>query len=201
MKQACALVLGLLLSVGAAAECECLWRGPFTKVQAEADLVISATVVGGKGNSVDVQINQVLRGQEFSEKIRIWLKTQDLCRPPAETFPSNSRWVMALHYIAENVPGGFNPGTPNVSYGRMGDYALSSCGGYYLAQTENLITGNLAEGPRWEMAPQMTPVLLELLISFIEGRVDESVVKEASRVDPAVRELMLDTKSFLRTSE
>ena len=67
---------------------------------------------------------------------------------------------MALHRIDEDVPDGFNPHTPNVSYGRVGDYALSSCGGYWLSQSGDWVTGNLVEAPRWERAPKMTPVLL-----------------------------------------
>ena len=42
---------------------------------------------------------------------------------------------MALFRIEQDVPGGFNPNTPNVSYGRPGDYSLSSCGGYWLSRS------------------------------------------------------------------
>jgi hypothetical protein len=44
----------------------------------------------------------------------------------------------------------------------------------------------------------MTPVLLDLITAFVQGKLDRESLLEASREDPALRELMLDTKSFLR---
>ena len=110
----------------------------------------------------------------------------------------NSHWVVALEKITKNVPGGFNPGTPNISFGRIGDYSLSSCGGYWLRQNENRVSGNLIDAPRWDRDPNMTPVLLDLITAFVQGKLDRESLLEASREDPALRELMLDTKSFLR---
>lgn len=195
-----ALLLVLLLG-GAGpvlAECECVWGGPFTEVQAETDLVLAATVVAGKGNSIDLKVDELIRGQEFQEQIRVWLHTGDLCRPKPQQFPLQSQWVMALHRIETAGPGSFNPSTPNISSGRAGDYSLSSCGGYWLARHENLVTGNLAAGPRWEQNPKMSPVLLELVIAFVQGQLDADALKEASKEDPALQQLLLETRSFLR---
>ena len=108
---------------------------------------------------------------------------------------------MALDHIDEVVAGGFNPSTPNISYGRVGDYSLSSCGGYWLSQSENLASGNLINAPRWVREPEMMPVLLDLIAEFIEGSVSQEALLEASREDPALRELMLDTRAFLRGDE
>jgi hypothetical protein len=188
----------LLWTHTAQAECECLWEGSFADVQAKADLIISATTESGKGNSLDFAINQVLRGNESKETVRVWMKTGDYCRPEAELFPHGSQWVLALSKITEEVPGGFNPGTPNISYGRVGDYLLSSCGGYWLSQTGQVVTGNLVNAPRWDHNPKMTPVLLDLVEAFIQGRLEKEKLLEASREDPGLRELMLDTKAFLR---
>jgi hypothetical protein len=190
-----------LLASGAAAECECLWQGSFSEVQAETDLVVSGTVIAGKGNAIDLSIDRQLRGEAHREEIRIWLKTGDYCRPEPELFPMGSRWVMALDRITEKVPGGFNPGTPNVSYGRIGDYSLSSCGGYWLSEHEGWVTGNLVDAPRWEHNPKMTPVLLDLVADYINGEVDSGALLDASRADPELRKLMLDTKAFLRGDE
>ena len=44
----------------------------------------------------------------------------------------------------------------------------------------------------------MTPALLDLVADFVPGKVDADVLATASREDPAARELMLDTKAFLR---
>jgi len=194
-----ALALGAALAKGAPEEeCSCLWQGSFAEVQAQTDLVAAVSVLGGKGNSLDLSVDRILRGREFNEDVRLWLKARDYCRPDAEAFPIGSRWVMALYRISEEVPGGFSPDTPNISYGRVGDYRLSSCGGYWLQLHGDRVTGNLVNAPRWEREPKMTPVLLDLLAAYIRGEVSSEALLEASREDPALRELMLDTKEFLR---
>lgn len=193
------LVVALTLtSQGAFAECDCLWQGSFADVQAEADVVVSGTVVATAGNSIDLQIDRLLRGESRGSTLRIWLKTADYCRPDVEDFPLGSGWVMALGEIREQVSGGFNPATPNISYGRLGDYSLSSCGGYWLNREGDRVSGNLVDAPRWEREPKMTPVLLDIVANFVQGNLDRGVLLEASREDPKLRELMLDTRSFIR---
>lgn len=182
-------------------ECSCLWQGSFDEVQAETDLVVSATVIATKGNSIDLAVDQRLRGSDERSDLRVWLKTANYCRPEVELFPIGSQWVMALDRIRESVPGGFNPNTPNFSYGRVDDYSLSSCGGYWLAQSGEVVTGNLVAAPRWVREPEMTPVLLELVSGYVNGEVSRDALIEASKQDPALRDLMLDTRAFLRGDE
>ncbi len=191
-------ILALLAASPARAECGCLWQGSFSDVQGDTDLVVSGTVTGRKGNSIDLSVERLLRGSEHLPEIRIWLKTGDYCRPEPELFPPGSQWVMALHRIDREVPGGFDPGTPNVSYGRIGDYSLSSCGGYWLKLVDGLVTGNLVQAPRWVHDPKMTPVLLDLVAGYVSGELDADVLAKASREDPALKELMFDTRAFLR---
>jgi hypothetical protein len=52
--------------------------------------------------------------------------------------------------------------------------------------------------PRWVRDPKMTPVLIDLVADFIDGKIDAQVLLQASKEDPALRELMLDTREFLR---
>ncbi len=179
--------------------CECLWQGPFSQVQANTDLVISGTVVASKGNSVDIRVDRKMRGAEFSPQVRVWLQTENYCRPAVEQFPIGGQWVFALERIEEDVPGGFNPSTPNYSYGRIGDYSLSSCGGYWLKQEGQQVTGNLAPpAPRWNHEPKMSPVLVDLVAAFVAGDTDEDALVEAARDDPELRRLRLNTREFLR---
>jgi hypothetical protein len=192
------LLLLLLFPAIASADCECLWRGPFTRVQADTDLVVSATIVGGRGNSVDLSVQRILRGSLYQDDIRVWLDVEDLCRAEAGTFPNGSQWVMALDRIDSVVDGGFNPNTPNISYGRVGDYSISRCCGYWLSQNEDLVSGNLSGGPRWEMEPKMSPVLLELVAGYVAGTVEESTLKEAGKVNPELQKLILETRLHLR---
>ena len=182
-------------------ECACLWQGSFADVQQDTDLVVAGTVATTKGNALDLAIERSLRGDPIFEEIRIWLRTRDYCRPPIEDFPAGSRWVMALYRIDEVPEGGFDPGTPNQSYGRKGDYYLSSCGGYWLTYSGEAVTGNLIDAPRWARDPEMQPVLMPLLEAFVRGRADREALAEASREDPALDELMLDTRAFLRGDE
>ncbi|MCB1706517.1 MAG: delta-aminolevulinic acid dehydratase [Halioglobus sp.] len=197
------VLLCLLLALApplARAQCQCLWQGSFSDVQAGTDLVVSGTVAATKGNSIDLAVSRVLRGPEPPDPLRIWLQTADYCRPDVALFPVGSSWLMALSRITEDVPDGFNPNTPNISYGRLGDYTLSSCGGYWLRVSGNgtLVTGNLVKAPRWERDPPMTPVLLDLVVDFVQGRLSDQQLLEASRENPALRQLELDTRSFLR---
>lgn len=180
------------------AECECLWQGSFADVQATTDLVVSGTVIAGKGNSVDLDIAKTMRGASSTEQVRIWLKREDNCRPEAKLFPTGSSWVMALQRIDQLAPGGFNPSTPNISFGRVGDYQLSSCGGYWLKLSNQHVTGALVDSPRWAHDPKMSPVLLDLVAAFVAGKVEAPALLEASREDPALRDLMLDTRAFMR---
>ncbi len=189
---------GLSTSHGAMAECECLWQGSFADVQMNADLVVSGTVSEIKGNALDFHIEDELRGEAYLDTVRVWLRTGDYCRPDIDDFPGGSRWVMALQQIDEVPEGGFDPGTPNQSYGRPGDFFLSSCGGYWLSYSGEAVTGNLIDAPRWAREVEMTPVLFSLLKAYVQGKADQDALRTASKEDPAIDELLLDTKAFLR---
>lgn len=192
------LIAALLFNKPAHAECGCLWEGSFSEVHAGASIVFSGTVIAGKGNSIDLHVDELMRGTEGLPTIRVWLKDGDYCRPEASLFPLDSQWVMALHRIENTVPGGFNPGTPNISYGRKGDYRLSSCGGYWLQRNEQWVSGNLVNAPRWVREPKMTAVLVDVISAFVRGEVSADALVEASKIDPALREMMNDTRAFLR---
>lgn len=192
------LLIILALPGAAGADCECTWRGPFTQVQADTDLVVSARVLSNRGNSIDMSVQQTLRGTLYREEIRVWLDTDNLCRATVGTFPDDSQWVMALDRIDTVTVGGFNPNTPDISHGRVGDYSISRCGGYWLSQSENLVSGNLTGGTRWDMQPKMSPVLLELVAGYVSGKLGESTLKEAARVDPELQKLILETRLHLR---
>ena len=181
------------------ADCGCLWRGSFVDVHPDADVVIAGEVNDGRGNSIDIDVSRVLRGPAYLDTARVWLQARDYCRPERELFPVGSTWVMALQRIDSIPEDGFDPNTPDISYGREGDYILSSCGGYWLKLTEGMVSGALVKSPRWAREPEMTPVLLDLVDAHVNGRIGDDAVLEASREDPRVKELMLDTKEFLRS--
>ena len=179
--------------------CQCLWQGSFTEVAPTSNLVVVGEVAAVLGNAVDLNIEQISLGPDWLTTIRVWTKNGDYCRPPPEQFPPGSRWMLALEKITALPEGGFDPSTPNQSFGRVGDYALSACGGYFLEVYGNTATGNLLpDMPRWAYDPKMNPVLIDLISSYLDGSLPIESLQEASQEDPAARELLLDTKSFLR---
>ena len=182
------------------ADCGCLWEGSFSEVAPSADLIVLGEVHTIKGNAVDLLPEQLLKGEFWLDTLRVWMQTRDYCRPPADDFPVGSRWIMALSEITEVPEGGFDPSTPNQSYGRAYDFVLSSCGGYWLRVNGGTAVGNLVPGmPRFYHQPDMSPVLVNLIAGYLDGTVSEAALVEASRERPeVVDELILDTRSFLR---
>ena len=181
-------------------DCVCLWEGSFSEVASTTDLVVLAEIQAIKGNAVDLVLEQVLQGESWLDTLRVWMQTRDYCRPPADNFPVGSRWIMALSQIQEVPEGGFDPSTPNQSFGRPYDYTLSGCGGYWLRVNGSTATGNLVPGmTRFYHQPDMSPVLVDLVTGYLMGTISTEALTEASRERPeAVDELILDTRSFLR---
>ncbi len=193
------ITLSLLTNSPASrAECTCLWQGAFVDIQADTDLIVAAKVIAESGNSIDLEVQNTLRGPDRLSPVRVWLDKDDLCRAEVGSFPLESEWVMALDYIDAVPPGGFDPNTPNISFGREGDYSLSRCGGYWLKKSGKSVTGNLIKGPRWERDPKMSPVLIDILAGYVRGDLDLDTLEEASRVDPELQELILETRLFLK---
>jgi hypothetical protein len=205
------LVAGLLYTGPALAQppenCECLWHGSFSKVVSRADLIISGQVLSSKGNSADIAIDRILydRGRnnkEFNPVIRIWGDNGKLCRPPISEFPPQTEWLLALHKITDDVEGGFNPHTPNISYGRINDYYLSQCGAYWLQLTEGMVSGNLVKGRRWQWQHKaMNPVLLELVEAYIKDIIPEQALIEAAKPLTETKKLMNETRSFIHSQQ
>jgi hypothetical protein len=184
--------------------CTCLWQGSFVQITDKADLIVSGEIIRSKGNAVDLHIDKMLidranNGKEFSEDIRIWASDGKQCRPTADRFAVNTHWVMALQKITEDTPNGFNPNTPNISYGRLNDYYLSKCGAFWLQLHDGYVTGNLLKGRRWEWKnDEMNPVLLELIDAYIRGVIPEQALIEAAKPQTETKRLMEATKSFIR---
>ena len=196
-----ALLLFALISANhslAAADCDCLWQGGFTSSSAKADLLVQAKVLTHKGNSMDVAIEKLWRGKEYMEHIRIWGDNGQLCRPSIYQFEQGERWLLALKRIESIPDDGFNPNTPSLSYGREQDYEVSSCGVNWLRVNDNLVTGNLVDAPRWQyMDHRKSPVLLDLVHGWLEGRLEEDVLRKAAIPDQAPKELMHETQMYM----
>lgn len=196
------LVFLLVFSCQSVNACECLWQGSFIESAPKADLIVSGQVINIKGNSADLAVKSVLSGQTFLDQIRVWGNDGQECRPDINDFPVGSQWVMALHQIDQVPANGFNPNTPNISFGRKGDFYLSACGANWLSLGENLASGNLIDGPRWEYQDKkMNPVLLELIDAYLHQQLSVDKLKAAATPSTERKKLLLDTKWFLRSQQ
>ena len=179
-------------------ECRCLWQGSFNQVAKNTPLVVSGTITRHKGNAADFQIKRVIKGKEFRQTIRLWGAYHQECRPPISDFPVGSQWLMALHSIDTLPPNGFNPNTPNMSYGRVDDYYISQCGAYWLSLQEDFVSGNLINGQRWQWVDEkMNPVLIDLIGAYLQGVIPEAALIEAAKPQTESKRLMEKTKQFL----
>lgn len=192
------LCLLLLSAAQTSFACQCIWQGSFNTAHKKADLIVSGKIISHKGNAADLRINKVIKGKEFLETIRLWGDTGKLCRANIYKFPENSEWVLALHKIKQDIPGGFNPNTPSFSYGRVGDYEISNCGAYWLKLEHGFVTGNLIKGPRWEwQQKKMNPVRIEIIDAYVNGKTSDNVLIEAAKPQQDLKKLMDSTKSLL----
>lgn len=192
------LALNALLA-SAASACECLWEGPFVRAAERAQLIVSGAVIETKGNAFDLRVEKILRGKEYRDTVRIWASDGKLCRPEVDQFAPGTQWLLALHYIDKEVEGGFNPLTPNISYGRVDDYYLSKCGAYWLRVQEGRASGNLLSGARWQWDdPQMNPVIVEVIGAYFEGVIPLQALESAAQPSPETKRLMLETRAFTR---
>jgi len=188
------------------AQCQCIWQGSFNQVSGQSDLIVSGTVLSHKGNSMDIAIDRTLldaglNGREYEQHIRIWGDYDNECRPAVSTFAVASDWLFALKKITLEPAEGFNPTTPNISYGRKNDYYLSMCGAYWLSARQAYVTGNLIEGPRWQWHNNtMNPVLIDLVEAYVNNKLPPSVLLKAAQVDPASKQLMSETLDFIDRS-
>ena len=189
----------LLITYSYADSCTCLWQGSFAQAAKQADLVVTGSIISHKGNAADLRIKRVIAGKEFQQTIRIWGQYKQQCRPVISEFAVDSEWIFALHKIDKKVPDGFDPSTPNVSYGRVGDYYLSRCGVYWLSLHDGYVSGNLINGPRGQWQDdKMNPVLVELIGAYLQGVIPDTALIEAAKPQTESKRLMEQTKQFLQ---
>lgn len=184
------------------ASCDCLWQGSFHKASQQADLIVSGAVISRKGNSLDFSIQTMLTDRvtpgEFRQTIRVWGDTGQYCRPDIKLFAVDSEWLFAVKKISTLPDNSFNPNTPNISFGRLNDYYLSSCGVNWLALQEGYVSGPLVKSQRWNWQDEtMNPVLLPLVDAYISNIIPEQALIEAAKPQTEAKKLMEETKQFI----
>ncbi len=193
------LTLLLLVVANSSYACRCLWQGNFTDLELKDKTIVLGRVASHSGNSMDIAIDEVMQGPVYQDQLRVWGAIGNLCRADVEEFEADSEWLLVLEPITEIPEWGFNPSTPNYSYGRVGDYTLSRCGVYWLKHHNGYLSGNVDDPRRWlYLDKKKSPVSLKLIKAFIEGRTDSKVLAEAAKPRDGKQELLTDTRVFLR---
>lgn len=196
------ILLFLASSTSFGDDCSCRWHGPFSWLTDSADLVALVAVERRHGNSVDVRIDDLVKGTEYESTIRLWGDFGDYCRADWSEFPLGSRWMVALKRIEEVPSDGFRPSTPNYSFGRKGDYALSRCGAYWLREKNGLLSGNITSVFEWDYMPDMDPVPYEVIYDFVQGRADyDDIIEHSGEVTSAEAMLRRSKKAIGRPRE
>lgn len=193
------LPLLLLVLASSSYACRCLWEGNFTDLELKGKTIVLGSVASHSGNSMDIAISDVIQGAVYQDQVRVWGAIGNLCRADVKEFDTGSEWLLVLESITEVPEWGFNPSTPNYSYGRVGDYTLSRCGVYWLKHHNGYLSGNVDDPRRWlYLDKKKSPVSLKLIKAFIEGRTGAEVLAEAAKPREGKQELLTDTRVFLR---
>ncbi|MFT5576173.1 MAG: hypothetical protein ACI89D_001694 [Bermanella sp.] len=191
-------LLALLGHTGQVLACSCVWQGNFAEVDKTGATIVLGKVRSHKGNSMDLQVDEVLQGTLYRNDIRIWGDTGSLCRAKLDGFANGSEWLLVLNPITDIPDDGFNPNTPNISYGRVGDFSLMRCGVYWLEHRNAYLSGNVDDDKRWlYIDKKKSAVSLQLIRKFLNGSADKAVLTEAAKPSPERKELLTDTKIFL----
>ncbi len=132
--------------------CSCEWNGPFFKVAKSTDLVALVKIKnygsfsGDMPMSMEVEIIELLKGDDNRKIVKVWGDTGVLCRPYLKWFQSDSIWVLSL--FKSQSEGYFRH--PDE---KEGDYNISGCGEYYMKVKNDTVIG-LIENVNYNGPPQ-----------------------------------------------
>ena len=147
MKQVIFVFLLLIFTAlsGKTLACDCDYEGGFLTVAPNTDLVAVVTVKKfltfkdiyneKTPMSMEVEITEVILGEEKRKTIVIWGDNGALCRPYLSIFQEGSSYVMALSQ-------------PEIYANESNtDYIISNCGRYWLNVTtaDQTVCGDIAE--------------------------------------------------------
>ncbi|WP_148059398.1 hypothetical protein [Sinobacterium caligoides] len=181
--------------------CGCSWQGPFSWIADNVDTIAVVSIASHSGNSMDVNVEQLLKGKTYDKVVRIWGDRGYECRPPVELFPRNSRWLLALQTIDKLPADSFDPFHPDRSFGRIGDYQLPACGAYWLAVEGDRVSGNITSILDWDYTPEMDPVPIAVIKAFIEGKAGYADIIGYSNEITSPEAMMRKSKLWLKNQQ
>lgn len=140
------VLLALVLGPAPSLACSCPSGGPFTEVAPEADLILVGEVLRYHENSMQVDVVQVLKGDETRKRITVWGDNGMQCRPYVDRFPVKTRWVFALfrheeQWAKEDLDNLQKP-LPEWD-GKAPFYMISVCGAYWLEVQGEKVRGEI----------------------------------------------------------
>ena len=149
--------VGIVLLPTRSLACSCgATDTPFIQVARNKDIEFTELIVRGvvhphpQGkNSVELEILEVIKGNEERKKNRVWGDNGALCRPYISSFPVGTEWVMALDTVSPFKGRGFPADNvtelPLRRSPEETDYAISGCGTYALQVVDNSVKGIISK--------------------------------------------------------
>ena len=163
------VLLALALRPAPASACSCVYGGPFSQVAPQADLVVAAEVIAHHANSMQVEVVQVLKGEETRKRLTVWGDNGIQCRPYVDGFPEKTRWVLAIFRYEEEearkTEGKLLERLPEDA--KPPFYVMSVCGAYSLEIKGEDAQGHIAREGGSEIRESIP--LHELARWFEEG--------------------------------
>ncbi len=108
--------------------------GPFIESQVSEDYVIVGTVKSydSKKTSMNIRVDDVIKGDIKEINIRVWGDNGYLCRPYVTEFIINKQYVFSIY-------------TPKETFDNAGKekYAISICGTNWLEKEGSTVRGNI----------------------------------------------------------
>ena len=131
----------LLLTINTTFACSCFGEYDFCSTMAtaynEPDVIIKAKKVQDIAHGMDVEVLEVIKGEEQRATVRVWGDNGILCRVYTEGFGIGQELVLALYKIGDFS---WEP------IEQEDDYQLSICGVYFLPINDGNVLGSIAPG-------------------------------------------------------
>jgi hypothetical protein len=149
------MILSFLFSISLIEKvnaCSCDWIGPFFTVAKGTHLVVLAKIKnygsfsGNMPMSMEVEVIELIKGDDTRKIIKVWGDTGILCRPYLSRFQSDSIWVLSLFKSRSE-------GYSRHPEEKEGDYNISGCGEYYMKVKNDTVIG-LIENVNYNDPPQ-----------------------------------------------
>ncbi len=118
--------------------CTCINNKSFLEVIERADFIVVAkptnygeiSLFSNIPLTVDVEIQRVLKGDNASQKVRVFGDNGAQCRPYVTKFPLDTTWVFALNLLSTGANG-------------ESQYYISNCGEYSLQVKAGRVFGRI----------------------------------------------------------